>query len=383
MKISTNRINNFLLLWYPLLNLVICYSFMGDMMNTFSLLICGTIVFTNYKNLLKRKNYMVILFWVLVTLCVSFVRDERPGITSCMVYSITCMILIVDAETDISKIRKILIDHSGSFLCMQILFFLVLAVYVLQYGLTAGWDTYVLQGPYLYPHTLAYIILLMMMVDCYLWMNSKKNVVFLFIVICAGCIVLTAVRSVLIVVAITALYALHRLFDRQRFNKLLFSLLIGVTVLAVAYRMGIFEIVVHKTNLALANSSITNGRGDIVVSSLNALEGDWILVKYLFGVGMDALQANNLLYYGADIHAHNDLIDVLICHGIPNLLIYIYLLGKFSRNNIIWFAVSLGILVIFNGLFPYIDCIPILLYSKILFDNLENTQEPNKLRSSV
>lgn len=371
MKISTNRINNFLLLWYPLLNLVICYSFMGDMMNTFSLLICGIIVFTNYKKLLKRKNYEVIWFYVLVTLCVSFVRDERPGITSCMLYSITCMILIVDAETVISKIRKIFIDHSGSFLCMQILFFLVLAVYVLQYGLTAGWDTYVLQGPYLYPHTLAYIILLMMMVDCYLWMNSKKNVVFLFIVICAGCIVLTAVRSVLIVVAITALYALHRLFDRQKFNKLLFSLLIGVTVLAVAYRMGIFEIVVHKTNLALANSSITNGRGDIVLSSLKALEGDWILVKYLFGVGMDALQANNLLYYGADIHAHNDLIDVLICHGIPNLLIYIYLLEKFSRNNIIWFAVSLGILVLFNGLFPYIDCIPILLYSKILFDNLE------------
>lgn len=371
MKISTNRINNCLLLWYPLLNLVFCYLFMGNMMNTFSLLICGTIVFINYKNLLKRKNYMVILFWVLVTLCVSIVRDERLGITSCMLYSITCMIFIVDAETDISKIRKIFIDYSGSFLCMQILFFLVLAVYVLQYGLTAGWNTYVLQGPYLYPHTLAYIILLMMMVDSYLWMNSKKNVVFLFIVICAGCIVLTAVRSVLIVVAITALYALHRLFYRQRFNKLLFSLLIGVTVLAVAYRMGIFEIVVHKTNLALANSSITNGRGDIVVSSLNALEGDWILVKYLFGVGMDALQANNLLYYGADIHAHNDLIDVLICHGIPNLLIYIYLLGKFSRNNIIWFAVSLGILVIFNGLFPYIDCIPILLYSKILFDNLE------------
>ena len=371
MKISTNRINNFLLLWYPLLNLVICYSFMGDMMNTFSLLICGIIVFTNYKKLLKRKNYEVIWFWVLVTLCVSFVRDERPGITSCMLYSITCMILIVDAETDISKIRKIFIDHSGSFLCMQILFFGVLAVYVLQYGLTAGWDTYVLQGPYLYPHTLAYIILLMMMVDCYLWMNSKKNVVFLFIVICAGCIVLTAVRSVLIVVAITALYALHRLFDRQKFNKLLFSLLIGATVLAVAYRMGIFEIVVHKTNLALANSSITNGRGDIVLSSLKALEGDWILVKYFFGVGMDALQANNLLYYGADIHAHNDLIDVLICHGIPNLLIYIYLLEKFSRNNIIWFAVSLGILVLFNGLFPYIDCIPILLYSKILFDNLE------------
>lgn len=371
MKISTNRINNFLLLWYPLLNLVICYSFMGNMMNTFSLLICGIIVFTNYKKLLKRKNYEVIWFWVLVTLCVPFVRDERPGITSCMLYSITCMILIVDSETDISKIRKIFIDHSGSFLCMQILFFGVLAVYVLQYGLTAGWDTYVLQGPYLYPHTLAYIILLMMMVDCYLWMNSKKNVVFLFIVICAGCIVLTAVRSVLIVVAITALYALHRLFDRQKFNKLLFSLLIGVTVLAVAYRMGIFEIVVHKTNLALANSSITNGRGDIVLSSLKALEGDWILVKYLFGVGMDALQANNLLYYGADIHAHNDLIDVLICHGIPNLLIYIYLLEKFSRNNIIWFAVSLGILVLFNGLFPYIDCIPILLYSKILFDNLE------------
>ena len=123
MKISTNRINNFLLLWYPLLNLVICYSFMGDMMNTFSLLICGIIVFTNYKKLLKRKNYEVIWFWVLVTLCVSFVRDERPGITSCMLYSITCMILIVDAETDISKIRKIFIDHSGSFLCMQILFF--------------------------------------------------------------------------------------------------------------------------------------------------------------------------------------------------------------------------------------------------------------------
>lgn len=377
MKINNNRINNFLLLWYPLLNLVICYTFKGDMMNTFSLFICGTIVFINYKKLLKRKIYDLILFWILVTLCISFIRDERPGIVSCMLYSTACMIFIVDAETDISKMRKLFIDYSRDFLCMQILFFSVLAVYVLQYGFTAGWDTYVLQGPYLYPHTLAYIILLMMMVDCYLWMNSKKKIAFLFIVICAGCIVLTAVRSVLIVVAITALYVLHSLLNRQQFNKLLFCLLIGAFALAVAYRMGMFEIVVRKTNLALANSTITNGRWDIVVSSLKALEGDWVTAKYLFGVGMDALQANNLLYYGADIHAHNDLIDVLVCHGIPNLLLYLYLFWRFSKNNTIWYAMSLGILVIFNGLFPYIDCIPALIYSKVLFDNLEKGKTGN------
>lgn len=373
MKISVNKIKLFLILWYPLSNLTICYIFKGDMMNVFSVCISGVLVLLNYKKLLSKRINGGILFWIFITLLVSICRGKNSDIVSCVLYAVTCMVLIVDAEIDISKIRACVIKYWKMFFSMQILFFMVLFFYVSQYGFTAGWDTYVLQGPYLYPHTLAYILLMMMMVDCYIWMNSKTKISLLFIALCVGCIVLTAVRSVLVAVAIIVLYILYSLLDHRNFKKLLFCLLIGSIAVAVAYKIGLFEMVIHKTDLAIKNSSITNGRGDIILSSLKALNGKWLAIKCFFGVGMDALQVNNLINYGAAIHAHNDLIDIFVCYGIPNLILYLYLFWKFSKDNFIWYTLSLGVLVLFNGLFPYIDCIPILIYSKILFDKSDGS----------
>ena len=368
MKINKKKFKQQLLLWYPLLNLIVAYIFKGDMMNTFSIIICGVIILFSYKKMLKGRVTIITIFWLFVTLLVSIFRDTKMGIVNCITYLVTIVVFMIYVKEDVGDLKKYFLKCSREFFVMEIIFFLLLIVYVYQYGFTAGWDTYVLQGPYIYPHTLAYIMLLMLMVNCYIWMNSKKGIAIFFALICAGGVVLTAVRTVLISVAIIALYVMYKLIDYKKFKKIIFCFSLGIVTLIVAYKMGMFDIVIHKTQLALANSSISNGRGKIFEVSLRALS-ERMSAKCLFwGVGMDALQANNLRYMGAAIHAHNDLIDILVCYGVPNLCIYLIQFYKFSKNKLFWYIGSLGALILFNGLFTYIDCIPLLVYARILFE---------------
>lgn len=369
MKINKKKFKQQLLLWYPLLNLIVAYIFKGDMMNTFSIIICGIIILFSYKKMLSGRVTIITIFWLLVTLLVSMFRDTKIGIVNCITYLITIVVFMIYTKEDVTNLKKHFLRCSREFFAMEIIFFLLLIVYVYRYGFTAGWDTYVLQGPYVYPHTLAYIMLLMLMIDCYIWMNSKNGIAIFLALICAGGVVLTAVRTVLISVVFIALYVMYKLIDYKKFKKIIFCFSLGMVTLIVAYKMGMFDIVIHKTQLALANSSISNGRGKIFEVSLKALS-ERLSAKCLFwGVGMEVLQANNLRYMGAAIHAHNDLIDVLVCYGVPNLCIYLIQFYKFSKKELFWYIGSLGTLILFNGLFTYIDCIPILIYAKILFEN--------------
>ena len=84
-------------------------------------------------------------------------------------------------------------------------------------GLTAGWNTWVLQGPYNYPHTLAYLFLFMMMLDTFYFIEFRESFVILFIAVSFACIILTAVRSVLIASIIVIGYIFYRVFSRKQF----------------------------------------------------------------------------------------------------------------------------------------------------------------------
>ena len=182
-------------------------------MNTFSITICGVIILFSYKKMLKGRVTIITIFWLFVTLLVSIFRDTKIGVVNCITYLVTVVVFMIYAKEDVGDLKKYFLKCSREFFIMEIIFFLLLIVYVYQYGFTAGWDTYVLQGPYIYPHTLAYIMLLMLMVNCYIWMNSKKGIAIFFALICAGGVVLTAVRTVLISVAILALYVMYKLID--------------------------------------------------------------------------------------------------------------------------------------------------------------------------
>ena len=373
MRINTQKIIMALLTVYPLLNLCVCFAFKGDMMTTFSILCCIIILFVGNKKIKATKITVFIFLIIIFTSILAFVRETNSvGYSSCLAYSLTIIFFVFYAESNIriETVRKYFIKNVKSFFLMQTLFFLVLLLYVLLNGFSAGWDTYVLQGPYLYPHTLAYLLLFMSMVDFYIWMESRHTGAIIFSGICSICILLTGVRTVLISLVFTILYMFYNLMDLKKFRKLLFCISIGLVVLVVAYKKGAFDIIIHKTLLAISNSTITNGRGNIVKASLLALNIGNSPLNLLCGVGMNSLQNSNMSILGADIHAHNDLVDVLVCYGVVNLILYVLSFLKFSKDNLICFIGSLGVLALLNGLFTYIDCIPILIYVRVLFSPL-------------
>ncbi len=367
--VALEKIEFQLLLWYPLLNLIVCFIFQGDGMLTFSLFVCLLLFLLRLNKIKITINFLLAIVILILTVLLSLLREgAATSFASSIAYatSIVIFILFSEKNTSCEKTRAYFLKNKNKFYLMQTMFLCVLVAYVSIYGLYAGWDTHVLKGPYLYPHTLAYLLLFMEMINLYYWLKLGNMIPLFFFVICAVCILLTAVRTVLISLVVILLYVLYKICKSRKFNRLVLLMFIGCIAICAAYSLGVFDSVIDKTNQAIFHSSITNGRGAIVEASMKALNKGNPFLNYIFGVGMDALMANNLSILGSGIHAHNDFIDVLVCYGVINFTVYIFSFLSFAKKHTLWIFGSVGVLALFNGLFPYFDILPIIIYSRIL-----------------
>ena len=371
MKTNLKQIRLYMVFIYPLINILICFLSKGDNMNILSTGYCILIILLSFKiNKIDKKTIITIIILSITVLITGTRETDRIGFVSSLTYSATILMFIVYSEKyiGIDELTIFSDKHEKLFYLVQSLYIFVLLIHVAIYGFVAGWNTYILQGPYNYPHTLAYFLELMIMVDVYYWIKKKTKLSMVLLIISEGAVFLTAVRTVLLSTMVVALFVIYKLINKKRFDKLLGIIMLGIMSLCIAYKYGILDSLIAKTKLALSNSTITNGRFNIAASSLKALnKKDGIsFINYITGVGMSQLMASNNKLLYAPIHAHNDIIDVLVCYGIVNLWLYIKYFYKFAKTNLFWICGTIGILVISNGLFPYIDCIPILIFTRLL-----------------
>lgn len=370
MVINIRQIKYCLVFLYPLFNIFVCYVFDGDNMTTFSLAYCILLALTALGSDRMNRYFVFIILLLVATLGICLYRENSSEVSLCLDFVATVVMFIVLSERyyKIDNTRKFLIDHLRLFYLMEIGFAAILTLYVTQKGLRAGWNTYVLQGPYNYPHTLAYFLELMLMVNVFIWLQNRSRIAFAFALICEAAIFLTAVRTVLLSSFLVLFYILCQLIKKRNIRRLLIVMLVLSIAICVGGYVGLFDALIAKTRLALHNVSITNGRGRIAAASLKALsDKGHLLFNILFGVGTTGLLRINNTLLGYSIHAHNDFVDILVSYGILNLGIYIIAFCKFAKENIIWISLCIALLAFSNGLYMYIDCIPVLIYARLLF----------------
>lgn len=371
LRINIKLLFQDLLIAYPVVNILWCVAFKGDNMMllscTYCLLLIGLYIFRFKK--INKKTFEILVLLLLV-LPLEIERDLQ--MISLYVSFIMANIMLCLYSTDNISINEYLeafkIKRKFSNM-VQVTFCIILSLYVLKYGFRAGWNTFVLQGPYNYAHTLAYLFFFMLMIDAYYYIEDKAITSSILIAINLVGVFLTAVRSALLASIVIIIYILYKMLTKKQFMKVISYLVLLVIMTFIAYKCGFFNALLAKTKLAVNHGSISNGRGEILSSSLNALSQGSMFINTTVGIGMTNLIKWNGVNINAPIHAHNDFGDALVCYGMLALCVYIYNLLKFSRKKVIWIAGTLGLLAYSNGLFVYSDVIPMLIYSRILFSN--------------
>lgn len=374
MKILYKNILYQLICIYPVLNIAVCFLFNGKNMNLFSSSYVFLLVLLIL--LLRGKISLAVLtsvFIIMPTVFLAFIREsEFVNVTSVIMFGITVMSFIFFSAYyfDIIDFGKYLVRKKQLFYCMQSGFLMILFLHYILNGLRHGWSTLVLQGPYNYPHTLAYLLFFIAMANIYLFFVDRSKIGSLFTIIHAVLISLTAVRVVLLVVSFVAIILLIRFISAKQLKKVVVTLIVIILFLFWANKYGVFKALIDKTLLAIKNSTITNGRGVIAINSLRALDsgGLKVVINILFGIGMEDLLLSNYNSMNAPIHAHNDFVNVLVCYGIVNFILYVTNFYKFSHKSIVGLFFSVGLLAFGNGLFMYVDIIPIIVFSRLLFE---------------
>lgn len=385
LKLNFSKIAYSLLIIYPLLNLTFCWWNQGDNMNVFSFSFCIIILICLLAQKRTNKVHAIRVFIILFILSlvsladimIAFIREAAvTEAISSILFSICMLMLFVYSEPimEIGKFQQIIRKKKNWIHTVNVCFILLLLLYVYLYGLRAGWGTWVLQGPYNYPHTLSYLLLFMILQELYLFIDCRNKISAVLIVVLAVMLLATAVRTAVVALLLVVLFMMSNYLSRKQLARFFLISIALILLFFLFYEQDAFESLVQKTALAVSNGSVSNGRIEIAVSSLGILKGNGV-AGIVIGVGLSKLQEHNLYKMGAAIHAHNDLIDILVSYGIISLLAYLYAFYKFIAGSKFWSGVLLGILLMFNGLFPYVDCLPMIIYSRLSFEGLQKVNE--------
>lgn len=374
-KVNRLTLGFFLICIYPIINLIFCYIFSGDGMNKLSFLYCICLIFLLLKeDLLKQPSFIFILYCLLVTITFSLFREPNVANFSQSLFYSTIVIMFFIYGTsnfDLLRFSSYLLKKRKLLLLVHLGFFLILFMHYIQNGFFSNWNTQVLSGPYNLPHTLSYLLLFMLLSAVYLWIAGKYKIMLLIAIIDAVLILLTAVRTTLLSLSIVILFILAKHLKKGSVKYILGFFILFTIFLIVSLQNGFLDALIEKTKFAASGGDFTNGRLKILISSLQGLvkePGQISFSKVLLGIGLGDLLVTNQMNLGVPIHAHNDFADVFVCYGFVNLCIYFYAFISFCRKGFLWIIFCLGILAFANGLYMYIDSIPLIIYARLLFE---------------
>lgn len=377
MYFKSKNIVFFLILIFPLFNVLLAFLLNGDGMNSSSFLYCimlWMLIFQRNGYVYKKRD-VYILIGVAGVVLLSLFRETGNTYYFGIQFAnmILAFIFYSSDYFDVSEFSGYCLKNEKLFLIVNLGVYLVLLMSYLKTGLYYGdmWKVDVFKGPYNLPHTLAYILLFVAVLDVFYYIKLNKMIYLLFVGINSGLIFLTAVRTVLVSLAILLVYLMIQIYKRgASIQKILMSVVMVCGVL-VLWKSGIATAVIEKSLYALTvGGDITNSRGKIFYRSIEALfVSDYDFVHNpLWGIGMSSLMSYNQIMLGVAIQAHNDIINALTCYGIVGLGLYIYSFIRFSREKFWGITFLIMSLAVANGLFSYGEAIPLIIYSRVLFE---------------
>jgi membrane protein len=368
----------YLILTYPFVQLLIGCIFEGKNLATTSVIYMAVIA-----TMLLKHNKEISIRWLGALLCaiafptISLLHTGNAiefGVEiSFVVYFCATVVLLYtysDGQFLLEQFREFVLNRQHLVIWVNFLYLSLLGIHVMIYGLSAGWTTYVLQGPYFLPHSLAYVLLMILCLNVMLAMATKRIIYTGFSLILLGLIIMTAVRTILFNIIAIALFVLYKLIISRNIKGGIYFLISLVLFISVGIYLDIFDALIEKTAAAIIGSDITSGRGTILIGTLLPFIDEGIPVyQWFIGAGLNEVFYNNITFMGAAIHAHNDFVDVIVSYGLITFFLYMLFMYQFSKKNVLLIFSFVFILAYSNGLFMYVDCLPILIYIRLLFES--------------
>lgn len=324
----------------------------------------------NFRDKTCKKN-IFFLFCLLAVLTVMYVFrfSDTESVSSGILFSFMYFYMYIYGDVSFRNLYfDFLINNEKKYTFYLILYYLAVTVTILNgVGISYGWGTTSLQGPYGLAHIFAYELLLLA-INCYLlYVGTKKIKWIIFYALNFVLMVLTSVRSTLLCALVIILY--YFIVKKDYKKILLFFAGCGIFFLVYTYTP-LFKTVLEKTINAAGTGDVTNARFIIWEKSFDFFANSDFIHK-LFGNGMQGLMDYNLIHTRMQIHAHNEFIDILAAYGIVSFSIFVCLLKRIvSGKGAIGFLLAYGVLAWFNGIYSECSFVIGLISFRLLFERI-------------
>lgn len=375
-KVYINNVLNFLLLNYPTLVLSIAYIFKGDNVTTFECAFFTLAIILCCKSYKFKVDFPFILQCsiVLPLLVISFFREESLAdflTFISLVISLIFFELFSNKFNFTENFSNYLLQNEKIYYSSQILFYIILFKSFVENGFQSGWGTEVLAGPFSLSHKLAYLLTYLDLICVFLFVKKKSKLAIVFAIINVCLVLMTAVRTALFAILVIGLYFLFK----KKAKSIMYVFLLVAIGLVILLQTNVLEAVILKTDNSRLGGSISNGRPEIFLSSLQYLTNQSSIGRYIFGGGISKLYSWNYNHYGLEIHAHNDFLNIAVCYGLPMLIVFVRQLKTFIYGrNAIWTLLFILSFAFFNGFFNYHEAIICIIYIKAFFEYAFNNE---------
>ena len=375
--------------YYPVLTM--CASLVGDklvrLLAQFSLILfmiadlCKT-----SQNKEKRNRHLFFFCFVAVFIIYVAALQGYYQLINSDFYALLLLLFIFDYFSDrknLYKLRSIATNPKR----YKMLLLSYMAILFLSLIAAHGFRVYesgppVLHGPYMYPHVLAYSLIGMYCATGIIGQGKRIKYSLLIKAIITILVILTGVRTAALAIA---LIIMADYFSLKKFSikmSIAMILIAGVVILALYTDFLTNNPIMQRTILAATRGTgASNGRGKFNAYLLEPFAALSPRDKF-FGIGLEQIRKLMKLRRNVYIHAHNDLLNVLLGYGIFGFSVFIALLFGFCKRVKRWWLLMASILVLifFNGLYMYHTFTPFMVIMPMFFTEIHRKPLKRKKR---
>lgn len=364
MIISLRKIITYLAIYYPAIYTILYMisDEYGRLLAQIMLILC----FGGMIQSKKKKTYLSLIY-ILIICLINVMLHGIQYMFNLDFYGFILLLLIISLylnDNYLNELESKLVNEKVIKTSIFIYYIIIVISIFMDNGLRieSAWGVSIpmLYGPFELPHSLAYNQIIIFCMASILFRKTSKKLYLIIEAISFICIIWTGVRTVTLVIIIMLAYDLLKL-KKVKIKYYIFSLLGLFFVFALLFSdIVINNPVVQKTLNALSKGNISNSRDDFNSYLLNFFCNRLSLSEKILGIGLPNLRSYMFLRYGTELHAHNDIFNVLIGMGLITFMYYARKIWLFCKKagKILPIFIVIFLLSFFNGLYMYIGFTP-------------------------
>lgn len=345
----------------------------GKGINVLSIALCSLLFIKMYKQ--KKFLSVCILCLVILLISYNFLQTQLLGFITdsktinLYILSYLLIILVLNYCSSISNLIEL--NKCFKKYKIVIIFEVILAetyilyLFISKKGFISRWDGTYFAGTYDNPHSFTYSMILLIVVNTYLYNLSRKKHIYILQIVPMVTFLYTGARTpaicgtlILILINSKKIFQLKRLY-----KKILLVVVVGLIIIVIKTHVEIFGNIpiIQKFLMTEEGGNILSGR-DVFWNGLITylLNSSW--KKTLLGSGILYSMYINYCNVGNSIWSHNDFIDIIISFGILGLMVYVGCLIKYfyslvyrskDKAKIFLILIIFILLEYFNGTINY------------------------------